>query len=382
MIYLIPIEPLKERYSESWYRNIPLFFKDKDAEYIVIDGQTLTDTVETGTFLDINSTIHYKNSQMMKISELFYRKLVRDNDHFFFYDLEFWGLESLRLLSELNKVKIKISGFLHAASYTTEDAFAVAAPYQQYTEIGWISAVDTVFVGSEYHKQAVIERRLKPLAPNDWSALAKKIIVTGNPLFISDYSNRTVKKKKKLIISNRFDWEKRPNLSLDLACILKDRYPDLDIVVTTSRPTFSSNRQWLIDYARSLEKKGIIRILSGLTKEQYHTELAESLIMLTNSIEEHFGYCVAEAMVYGTLPVMPNRCSHPEFLTRFLNLYAGDLLLFNDEDQALHNIITIIDNYDTDPLLDVQRLLRSNIEEYYHSMDKIANYILPPRNGF
>lgn len=375
MIYLVPIEPLVERYSESWYRNIPLFFDNKNVEYVIIDGLCLTNTVETGTFLDINSTIHYKNSQMMRISELFYKKQVKDGDIFFFYDLEFWGLESLRLMSQMNNVKIKICGFLHAASYTIEDAFAVASDYQAYTEIGWIRATDQIFVGSNYHKQAVIDRRLKPLCPKDWQQLADKIIVTGNPLFQSDYPDLDVPKKKKIIISNRFDWEKRPNISLDIACILKNKYPDLDIVVTTSRPLFSSNRSWLIDYARSLEKLGIIRILSGLTKEQYHTELAESIAMLTNSIEENFGYCVAEAMVYGTIPVMKNAYSHPEFITGWLAQLHKSEFLFDTEDQAVEQLSNIIDRFDCSKLY-VRDRLKEAVSTYFDSLTLIVNHML------
>jgi glycosyltransferase involved in cell wall biosynthesis len=357
-IIYIPIEPLQERYSQQWYDNFPKAFKTQGYETIVIDGIVLSDTVEVGTFLDINSTIHYKCAQLQTISKMFRSKQIQDGDIFFFGDLEFWGIESVRLLADLNQVDIKITAFLHAASYTIEDAFAIAEPYQRYTEVGWISICDFVFVGSEYHKQAVVDRRLAPVNRLD---LADRIVVTGNPLWKEDYALTSVPEKRdQLIISNRFDWEKRPNLSLDFAYILKKRNPDLQIMITTSRNEFKSNKQWLVDYATALEKDGIVTIKSGLSKAEYHEILAQSKVMLTNSIEENFGYCIIESCVYNTYPVLKNALSHPE-------LVQGDeRLLFNDEDEVVSKI---------ERLLSADFSVVHYAENYFYSIDRIMTYI-------
>src|ERR1700733_14819349 len=191
-IWYVPIEPLKERYTESWYINIQKYFKDKGVAVQTIDGLALSNKVVVGTFLDINSTVHYKSTQLSEIARMFAEKQVHDGDIFFFGDLEFWGLESVRLMAQMNKVQIKIFGFMHAGSYTREDAFAIASDYQKYTELGWFCAVDKIFVGSNYHRFAIASRRLM----SDRSTLmmltkerADKIIVTGNPMFRNDYEN-------------------------------------------------------------------------------------------------------------------------------------------------------------------------------------------------
>lgn len=329
-LYYVPIEPLAERYTEQWYRNFPIEFREQGFDVVTIDGDPLSNFVGVGTFLDINSTIHYKNSQFMQITKLFAERKIKNNDVFFFGDTEFWGIESLRLLSQMNNVKVKIYSFLHAASYTKEDAIEVAAPYQKYTELGWIASMDAVFVGSEYHKQAVIDRRIRPFAaPEDVETLSNKIINTGNPIFPNEYKSFLQAKKKQIIISNRFDWEKRPNISLDFAYILKRKHPDWNIVVSTSRPEFKSNKSWLVDMARAMEKDGIIEIYSGLSKDEYHRLLSESKIMLSNSIEENFGYCIVEALMYNTYPLLFNGLSHPEIVENHPRL------LFNDEDEII-----------------------------------------------
>lgn len=362
-LFFIPIEPLTERYSESWYRNMPKAFAEYFDEVRVIDGEPLLDSIVVGTFLDMNSTVHYKNTQMREIAKLFLKGAIKNGDVFFFADLEFWGAESLRLMAQLNKVNVKIYGFMHAASYTIEDAFAIAAPYQKYTELGWIASCDAVFVGSEYHKRAIIERRIQPYAcQQDVQTLSDKIVVTGNPLFEDDYPDIPYSKVKRLIISNRFDYEKRPNLSLDFAVILKNRIPDLNIVVTTSRPQFTSNKAWLLEYARVLEAQGVIEIRSGLSKSEYYTYLATSKVMLTNSIEENFGYCIAEALIYNCAPLAENKFSHPELLSN------NTQLLFNDMDEIIDKVqfFLALDSFDG----------RSYVSKYFNSMQKICKHMI------
>jgi len=204
---------------------------------------------------------------------------------------------------------------------------------------------------------------------NSASYLYYRLKVTGNPLFESDYplTKTRISKNKQLIISNRFDYEKRPNLSLDFAHILKRRHPDLRIVVTTSRPTFRSNRDWLVEYARQLEKDGIIEIYSGLSKYSYHRHLAESKVMLSNSIEENFGYCLVEACLHGTIPIVPNDFSHPEILG------GHKFCLFDSEDEIVAKVETIL--ADKTPIPPHASTLMNSLrwcgEKYFGSMDSI-----------
>jgi len=159
-LYYIPIEPLHERYTAQWFKYFPEEFQKAGYDVHIIPGEPLTETIQTGTFLDINSTIAYKNSQMIEIAKLFQEGKIEQGFTFFFGDLEFWGLESLRLMADMNKINISIYGFMHAASYTYLDAFSIAEDYQKYTEIGWFQAVDGIFLGSEYHKRMIQIKRL------------------------------------------------------------------------------------------------------------------------------------------------------------------------------------------------------------------------------
>lgn len=367
-LFILPLESVAGRYTKQWRDNIPGEFINAGFDVEVIDGEQLTDFVGTGTFLDIHTTIHYKNNQIQQVAKLFSTGQVKDGDSFYLFDLEFWGgVESIRLLAQMNKLDVNIYAFCHAASYTTEDAFAVAAYHQKYTELGWIAACDKVFVGTEYHKNAIIERRINPLASaSDRQELCDKIVVTGNPIFASDYKLPVMPvKKKQIILPNRFDWEKRPNISLGIAYILKKEIPDLEIVVTTSHPKFKSNREWLTTLARGMEADGIITIQENLTKEEYHTIMAESMIMMSNSIEENFGICIIEAMVYGTYPLLPHGLSHTELTRGF------DAFLYDDLDQVVDKVKYLLSTDNQN----LQTCMSRQVNYYQDSLTRIIKKI-------
>lgn len=338
-LILVPIEPLSERYTEQWYRHLPIEFGKAGYDVHVIDGKPLLDDdIKVGTFLDINSTCHYKAVQLQRIASMFSTGQVEDGATFFFSDIEFWGVEQVRLLARMNGIKIRMFGFLHAASYTEGDAFAVAADFQRYTEVGWIAAFDKVFVGSEYHKRAVISRRLKPLGATN---LAERIVVTKNPMFVSEYPKFRLKRKKRMLLTNRFDKEKNVGQTMDLFEILKDRNPDWEFIITTGRKEFRSNNYRLVARARALETRGVLKIKAGLTKDQYHRELAQAAIVVTHSREENYGLCIAESILYGCVPLMWHGASHPEFVSH-LGLDASDFLFTNLNSSAAGHIFKAI----------------------------------------
>lgn len=360
VLFYVPIEPIESRYSASWYTNFPKAFS-RLFDVQTIDGSALTDKIQVGSFLDMNSTVAYKAAQMSTIARLFHDKTVPDGSVFFFADLEYWGIESVRLMAQLNNVRVTLASFLHAASYTIGDAFEVAAPYQKYTEVGWVAAMDLVFVGSEYHRQAVIDRRLAPLKAE---GLASKIFATGNPMFADDYESFSVVRNQfQVILPNRFDEEKGAGVSLAIAKKIKQAVPDCRIVVTTSASSLKSNRPELVSEARALAAAGVIEIMEGLSKHEYHEQLAFSNAMLSCSTEENFGYCIAEGLHYGVHPVARNSLSHPELGVNVTSLVSSE----HFETAALSTLIRV---------LNTPSLKRPSLSpRFYCAADTIADHI-------
>jgi glycosyltransferase involved in cell wall biosynthesis len=294
--------------------------KAMEIEYIVIDGEPLTKEVEVGTFLDINSTLHYKATQLQRIAAMFHRKEIYNGDVFLVADIEFWGIESIRYLADLNGINVKLCGFCHAESYTREDFMGKCSSYAQWFERAWFNVFDKIFVGSQYHKiQMIQKRQVNPC----------KVIVTGNPYRVKDlrlkFSN--VEKINRVILTNRPDDEKRPEVSLMVMAALKRHHSDWQFIVTTSRKTWGKSA--LREFVLFLADQGIVVLREGLSKDEYLQLLAESRVMISNSIEENFGYCVLEAMAVNTIPIVPNAYSYPELISdpRCLFNSLGEQLL-------------------------------------------------------
>jgi glycosyltransferase involved in cell wall biosynthesis len=310
---------------------MPVAFEKAGFNVVVIDGEPLLNNeIKVGTFLDISSTCHYKSTQLQEISKLFHNKKVEDGSVFFFADIEFWGIEQVRLLADMNHVKVFLTGFLHAASYTIGDAFEIAREYQKYIEVGWVAALDRVYVGSEYHKQAFYKRRLVPIRH---PGLANRIVVTKNPMFEGDYAFKGCIKEKRMLLTNRFDVEKNPHLTVEMFLELKKQNPDWEFIITTSRKTFRtnfSNAEMVNMYQRMGEAGIVLKV--GLTKDEYHEELERAAIVVSHSPEENYGICVAESIIYGCFPLLANCASHPEFV------YSDEEYLFSldkfDDDVA------------------------------------------------
>lgn len=333
-IWYIPIEPLNERYTEQWYRWFPEEFKQAGYYVTTLDGEALTDKIKTGEFLDVNSTLHYKAVQLQKIGKLFYTGQIKEGDIFFVADLEFWGIESIRYLSVLNKIPVKIYGFLHAASYTPEDFMQPCEDFGQLFENGWIRICDKVFVATEYHKELIKEKRPRLT----WKDV-DKIVVTGSAWSTKDawhLLENKPKKQNRIIYTDLPDQRKRPGVFLSLIPLLHKRLPDTKILLTTSRDEWSKG--YIREQAELYEKMGWLEIKRGLTKKQYYTELANSQVMVsTNTVTESFGYCAIEALTFDTNPVLPNMFSYPE-------LTQGDKrLLYNSVDELLALVADRID---------------------------------------
>ena len=375
-LIVIPLEPLAERYTEQWYRNLPKVFADAGFDVTVIDGTPLQQTVKVGSFLDINSTIAYKSTQIQQIAALFDAGKVKQQTVFFFSDIEFWGVESIRLMADMNGIDVKLAGFCHAASYTREDAFAIAAPYQQYTEVGWIAAFDLVMVGSQYHKDAIIDRRLDPLGRLD---LADRIVVTGNPLFRDDYViHPDVKKEKLVVLANRLDMEKRPLWTLKLVELAKAKHPDWAFAVTSGRSGVRSNSPQIVEEIHYLEREGVIQVHVGINKAQYHSILERAMVSVSHSIEENYGYCLVESAIYGCAPMVSRGLSHTEIVNRYHKLFLPDRCAYNaqsdiDLTEDLAQLEWVMDNpwYTkgvqsiAEPYFSAQEIMASHLKDFY-----------------
>jgi len=339
-MFLLPIEPLEERYTSAWWRWLPESFGSAFRIVNVLGG-ALTTTVETGAFLDLHSRVHWCAVQLQSMAIAFKRCDVRDGDAIFVADLEHWGVEALRYMARLSDVDVRIFGFLHAASYTKGDFMEPMSDVGQYAERAWIAACDLVFVGTGYAKASVIERRL-----SQDLHLHERIRITGNPWRTAEARALVPNPKPERVIDvlfpHRPDAEKRPRAFVQLLLRYADEHGGMPrVAFTTGRQEYrSTNDEGAVEEIRALASwyPEQVTIHTGLDRAAFYMMLARSKVVVSTAHEENFGYAMVEAMAQKALPLMPVAASYPE-LARF---HVPFLLDHRDDPVAkLHHLLSL-----------------------------------------
>lgn len=278
MIHLVPIEPLEERYTEQWKRWIPEAFSLNLESVNEIEGEMLTTSIETGYVLDAEGSNYYKFKQLQEILKKIHEGSISDGDTLLFYDLWFPGIEAIAYSCAIRKIKVNIVGVLHAGTYDVNDFTYKTGMrfWGEHLEKAWFNIYDAVFVGSEFHKQLLIQHHKEH---------EDKIHVTGLPFDAEEIRNlgkQNAKRKNNLIVfPSRLDSEKQPHLFDELRMAL----PDYDFVRTK-------------DVCQS--------------KKQYYELLSEAGMAVSFSLQETFGISMLESYTLGCKCFVPNRLSYKD----------------------------------------------------------------------
>lgn len=357
MLYVLPLEPLEERYANQWRKWFQTRMDERNIDYSFIDGDSTGDNVEVGTVLDAAGTNFWKMTQIGRVSWLFKRKVIKDGDKFFTFDMWHPGLECISYMAQLYGIKVEVYAFLHAGSYTTGDFAAPMTLWARHFERGWAAICKKVFVGSEYHKRKFTNTRF-------FASRAKHdVVVTGNPFNThkvlnnwarwtrvtgaATYPMKGVEQRENIIIfPHRWDAEKNPLKFLRIIEKLWQLRKDFRVVITTSRQEMRSNDPSLLTALHDAVASGVygtgpnIVISSGISKNAYYNELAKAKVFVSTTIEENFGYCLLEAMTFGCHPVVENNYSHPEIL----GVSGFNPYLYDVEIAAVRMLSNALDN--------------------------------------
>jgi hypothetical protein len=327
MLYYIPLEILPMRYTEMQDRVTRKAFNDANINFVTINGEELSAKLGKDQFLNPYSTNYFKFSQLMKICEMFNNGEIKDGDSFYFSDLWFPGIESIKYMAYFIGIKIKIFGIMHAGSFTPTDTVNGMKEWANPFELSIIKASDIIFVGSEQTRQDMITAF--PLEYEDLN----KIKVTGLAYDFNEvvkYDDPTVKKENIIIFPHRLHAEKQPELCKSL----EKYFPNCTFIYTHEH---------------------------NYSKEEYYKLLAKSKILFCASLQENFGYSVLEGCTLGVMPVMPlnNTC--------YKYMYPKELL-YSTVDEAIKLMKKIVD--------DGYYIDLDNIPFYYHDSLKRQTKII------
>jgi len=310
-IIYVPLEHIEGRYTVHMDRDIIEHLEHQGREYVRIYPTAAgTSTLPEGCFLNAAYTSKFKSMQMAMIAGMYERGEVHDDDVFFFSDIWFPGIESIAYMNYFHKVGAKITGVIHAGSFTDTDFVRDMERWAKNLEDIIFDISDKVFCASNFIRDDIIKKRM--VDPN-------KLIVTGLPVDYSVLQDLdTSNKQDRVVFNGRLCDEKQPWLFDELERQVKQRLGRSDI-----------------QFVKTQEL--------NLDKTAYYTMLAESKAVVSYALQENFGFGVAEAAYLGCTPVLPNRLVYPE-------LY-DEKYLFDHFEQSVDMVCNAITQTQQEPIV-------------------------------
>ena len=302
-VFYVPLEIIKKRYTGMMDKDLQAALWKARIPFQTIHGIQLTNEIENGAWLDSESTIYFKCSQLQEITKLFKNGEVKNGDVFFFSDLWFPGIESIKYMAMFRNINVKICGIFHAGSWIDADYVAKLRDWVLDIEDGWFNMDDMIFLGTEFHKTEILKKI---------HVDSEKLHVTGLPFrpqdIVTSHRLDLMRNKEDIVIFNgRLDPDKRPDIFDKLA----KQNPKFKFIKTMELP---------------------------LSKDEYYDLMARSKVIYSCSEEETFGYGILEGFLLGCIPLLPDKLTYPEMYPKSVlyKTFAESILM-------LH---TIMDNYE------------------------------------
>ena len=279
-IYIIPIEPIDQRYTKQWYDNIPVILKERTSKYdiVTIDGEDFSPEKRSeGAFLDFGATNVYKASQAVIVSKLFSEGKIKAGDKFLVTDAWNFIITPIKYMSDLLEIPVEIHSIWHAGAYDPSDilGYKMSKPWPWLQEQGWFMCSDYNYYASESHRSMFLENLDIP------EKYHNKAIRSGQPheLIIDDLViYQDTLKTNKVMWPHRYNDDKQPEIAEDLS-------NDFDMIITQKM---------------------------NLNKADYYKTMGSSKVLFSCALHENLGISVMEAVLTGAIPVLPDRCSYSE----------------------------------------------------------------------
>lgn len=288
-------------------RDIMSYLIRNNYDFIRIPTPFTIDKAPKGMFLDAANTIKTKSYQMQEIAKLYEEGKVTNETKFFFSDIWFPGIESLAYLNYFYKVNPKITGIIHAGSFTDTDFVRDMERWAKNFEDVVFDIATEIYCASEFIKNDIIKKRLVD---------PKKLKVTSLPLdsTLSQYHND--KKENIIIFNGRLCDEKQPWMFDRLKEVFNDLGERVEFIKTQEL---------------------------NLSKDEYYKLLAKSKVVVSYALQENFGFGVNEAVSLGCVPVLPNKLVYPEIYPKeyLFDSFDESVLLTIDAVRGFLKPITI-----------------------------------------
>jgi len=314
-IFYFPLEPLKSRYTyqlcTSWIPSTFLRYKETH-KFIRVDGDfDSNEEIKVGAVLDAIGRGKFSLSQCATFLEMIRTNQVTDDSIIYLQDYFTPGLDSIFYALDLYNIKnIKIYAMLHAQSVDEYDFTYPMRNWMRHYELGQDKRMAGIFVGSSIHKEQL--RAAGFTAPIHVVSLPihKQLTIDVLPNY------KELEKKDVVVYSSRLDKEKNPHFMMEVAKKFLEQYEKVEWHFTTSGKSIRSMLPGVVEAMYKLAKEQPrFKILTGLTKEEYYTELATCRVQFNSSLQDYVSWTVIESTIFGADIVFPKFRSFPEFIS-------------------------------------------------------------------
>ena len=283
-IWIIPIEPIDQRYTKQWYDNIPVVLENAvqerglDYQVVTVDGEDFAPEQRTeGAFLDFGATNVYKATQAAEVSKLFSNGKVKPGDKFLVTDAWNFIITPIRYMSDLLDIPVEIHGIWHAGAYDPTDilGYKMRPDWPHHVERSWFHACDCNYYATDFHKNMFLRNLNIPQGDYE------KAVRSGQPheLIVKDlHALASTPKERRIMWPHRYNADKQPEIAENLA-------ENYNMVITQNM---------------------------NLSKEEYYQTLAGSVAIFSCALHENLGISVMEAVLTGAIPIVPDRASYSE----------------------------------------------------------------------
>jgi glycosyltransferase involved in cell wall biosynthesis len=311
-LFYFGLEPLKARYTYQLCKEwMPAAFEPyrDQIDFIEVEGEFDEDQeIKVGAVLDAIGRGKYSLTQCNTFLQHIYSNNVSSGDIIYLQDYWTPGLDAIWYALDLYNINVQVYAMLHAQSVDEYDFTYPMREWMRHYELGLDKRMTGIFVGSTIHKEQ--------LRSAGWTA---PIHVVSLPFdkqaTLRKLTTIPVDKQDVIVYSSRLDKEKNPFFMMAVAEEFLQRHPTYEWHVTTSGKTF---RSMMPDVIQSMQELALrqprFKLLSGLTKEEYYTELATCKIQFNSSLQDYVSWTVIESTTFGADIVFPNFRSFPEFI--------------------------------------------------------------------
>jgi glycosyltransferase involved in cell wall biosynthesis len=334
-LWYFPLEPVASRYTEQlcdeqdgWMTKT--FDECKSLESTWLDGNHdgQAKDIKTGAVLDTHTRVRWCFKQCEQFLDSLRKGEVKNGDIIYLQDLSTPGFEGVLYALDMAGIETRNFAMVHANTYDPFDFMStVLGSWACRWDDMMMESMEAVFVASTVHKEQILSQ-----SPH------KKIHVVGLPFDSSAVPIIKAKKKQQVVYSSRIDREKNPDFMLKVARDFLEAEPKATWVCTTSAKEFRSyNNAGIVGLMRKLAAENPRFILKeGLTKEEYYTILAESMVQFNCADQDYVSWTAIEAAHQGCSLVYPYNGSFLECLK------DGHLYTHNDPDDAVGMLQTAL----------------------------------------